>query len=98
MNEVMMLLSQLEENFEIIRAYILSIKKSKLDNLKEAWVDGNEVAKALNVSNRTLQTFRDNGTLPYSRVKGKFYYKVADIEALLESNYSPTKTVSNGTK
>ncbi len=98
MNEVMMLLRQLEENFEIIRAYILSIKKSKLDNLKESWVDGNEVAKALNVSNRTLQTFRDNGTLPYSRVKGKFYYKVADIEALLESNYSPTKTVSNGTK
>ena len=98
MNEVMMLLRQLVENFEIIKAYILSIKKSKLDNLKESWVDGNEVAKALNVSNRTLQTFRDNGTLPYSRVKGKFYYKVADIEALLESNYSPTKTVSNGTK
>jgi hypothetical protein len=98
MNEVMMLLRQLLENFEIIRAYILSIKKSKLDNLKESWVDGNEVAKALNVSNRTLQTFRDNGTLPYSRVKGKFYYKVADIEALLESNYSPSKTVSNGTK
>ena len=98
MNEVMMLLSQLVENFEVIRAYILSIKKSKLDNLKESWVDGNEVANALNVSNRTLQTFRDNGTLPYSRVKGKFYYKVADIEALLESNYSPSKTVSNGTK
>lgn len=98
MNEVMMLLRQLVENFEVIRAYILSIKKSKLDNLKEAWVDGNEVANALNVSNRTLQTFRDNGTLPYSRVKGKFYYKVADIEALLESNYSPSKTVSNGTK
>lgn len=98
MNEVMMLLRQLVENFEIIKAYILSIKKSKLDNLKESWVDGNEVANALNVSNRTLQTFRDNGTLPYSRVKGKFYYKVADIEALLESNYSPSKTVSNGTK
>lgn len=98
MNEVMMLLRQLVENFEVIRAYILSIKKSKLDNLKESWVDGNEVAKALNVSNRTLQTFRDNGTLPYSRVRGKFYYKVADIEALLESNYSPSKIVSNGTK
>lgn len=98
MNEVMMLLRQLLENFEVIRAYILSIKKSKLDNLKESWVDGNEVAKALNVSSRTLQTFRDNGTLPYSRVKGKVYYKVADIEALLESNYSPSKTVSNGTK
>lgn len=98
MNEVMMLLRQLVENFEVIRAYILSIKKSKLDNLKESWVDGNEVANALNVSNRTLQTFRDNGTLPYNRIKGKFYYKVADIEALLESNYSPSKTVSNGTK
>jgi len=98
MNEVMMLLRQLAENFAVIRAYILSIKKSKLDSLKESWVDGSEVAKALNVSNRTLQTFRDNGTLPYSRVRGKFYYKVADIEALLESNYSPSKNVSNGTK
>lgn len=98
MNEVTMLLRQLVENFEVIRAYILSLRKSKLDNLKESWVDGSEVAKALNVSNRTLQTFRDNGTLPYSRVRGKFYYRVADIEALLESNYSPSKTVSNGTK
>ena len=43
---------------------------------------------ALNISQRTLQTLRDNGTLPFSRISGKFYYKVSDLEALLESNYS----------
>ncbi len=98
MNEVLIMLQQLVQNFEVVSAYIFALKKSKLDHLKESWIDGNEVAKALKISSRTLQSFRDDGTLSYSRIRGKFYYKVSDIENLLESNYSPFKTDSNGTK
>lgn len=52
------------------------------------WLDNQDIMQILHISPRTLQTLRSNGTLPFSRIKGKFYYKVSDLKALLESNYS----------
>jgi len=98
MTEVINLLMQLTRDFEVIRAYVLALKKSKLDNFKETWIDGQDVMHTMHISKRTLQSLRDNGTLPYSRINGKFYYKVADIENLLESNYSQSKPTDHGNK
>ena len=98
MTEVINLLMQLTRDFEVIRAYVLALNKSKLDSFKETWIDGQDVMHTMHISKRTLQTLRDNGTLPYSRINGKFYYKVADIENLLESNYSQSKPTDNGNK
>ena len=98
MTEVLNLLMQLTQNFEVVRAYVFALKKSKLDNFKETWIDGQDVMHTMHISKRTLQTLRDNGTLPYSRINGKFYYKVADIENLLESNYSQSKPTDHGNK
>ena len=61
---------------------------SPLTDKLEGWLDNQDVLQILHISPRTLQTLRSNGTLPFSRIKGKFYYKVSDLEALLESNYS----------
>jgi len=98
MTEVLNLLMQLTRDFEVVRAYVFALKKSKLDNFKETWIDGQDVMHTMHISKRTLQTLRDNDTLPYSRINGKFYYKVADIENLLESNYSQSKPTDNGNK
>ncbi|WP_207493181.1 helix-turn-helix domain-containing protein [Aridibaculum aurantiacum] len=98
MNEVLNMLIQLSQDFAVIKAYILSLKKSKLDNFNETWIDGQVVMQTMHLSKRTLQTLRDNGTLPYSRINGKFYYKVADVEQLLEANYSNSKSAGHGTK
>ena len=37
----------------------------------------------LNISPRTLQTLRDNGTLAYSQINRKVYYKPEDVERIL---------------
>lgn len=47
------------------------------------WLDNEDVCRLLGVSKRTLQTYRDNGTLPYSQINHKMFYKASDIEALL---------------
>ena len=47
------------------------------------WLDNQEVCMILNISKRTLQTYRDNGTLPYSQINHKMYYKPEDIERIL---------------
>ena len=39
---------------------------------------------ALNISKRALQTYRDNGLIPYSNIGGKFFYKEVDIQQILE--------------
>ena len=98
MIEVMDLLLNLSRDFAIVKSYILSLKKTRLEVLTETWIDGLEVSQTLNISKRTLQSLRDNCTLNFSRINGKFYYKVSDIENLLESNYSQSKPSGHGTK
>lgn len=96
MIEVMEMLMNLSRDFELVKSYILSLKKNRMDEFRESWIDGQDVMQTLHISKRTLQTLRDEGTLHYSRINGKFYYKVSDIDALLEANYSLNKSSSHG--
>ncbi len=56
------------------------------------WIDGEDVLLKMHVTPRTLQRWRINGLLPYSRVSGKCYYKKSDIIALLNENYNREKS------
>jgi excisionase family DNA binding protein len=85
---------------EII-AFETSAYKSIMDTLEEIkknsikghsspgveWLDGKEVCKKLGVTTRTLQNYRDRGTIPYSQFGSKIYYKSSDINAHLEKYY-----------
>ena len=43
------------------------------------WIDNQEVCQQLNISPRTLQTLRDNGTLAYSQINRKVFYRPEDV-------------------
>ena len=88
MTEVIELILRLTDDIRLIKAYLQTIRKSKVELFRESWIDGQDVMQALHISKRTLQSLRDSRVLPYSRINGKFYYKVDDIEALLESKYN----------
>ncbi len=47
------------------------------------WLDNQDVCQMLNISPRTLQTLRNNGTLAYSQINHKVYYKPEDVERIL---------------
>ena len=49
-------------------------------------VDNATAAKMLKLSTRTLSTLRAKKVLKYSQVSRKIYYKVSDINELLERN------------
>jgi excisionase family DNA binding protein len=63
--------------------------KSNTNPLSDKWLDIQEVCLLLKISKRTLQSYRDNGTLPFSQVSGKIYFKASDIEKHLENHYKP---------
>ena len=53
-------------------------------NIEEKkWLDNQEVCLLLKVSPRTLQTLRDNGTLAYTQICHKTYYKPGDVESII---------------
>ena len=49
-------------------------------------MDSADVCRALGISKRTLQTWRNNGKIPYSMLGGKVYFKEADIAELLKTD------------
>lgn len=51
------------------------------------WIESEEAMKILGVSIGTLQTLRNNGTVPYARLGGKLKYKKSDLLNILEKDY-----------
>ena len=96
MNELIQIMLQVSQEVKNLKALIHTFKKTRIEQFNETWIDGQEVMQSLHISKRTLHTLRNNGTLPYSRLNGKFYYKVADIEQVLESNYLNSEIERHG--
>ena len=53
------------------------------DKVLKKWFDNQEVCQILNISKRSLQTYRDNGTLPYTQINHKMFYKPEDVEQVI---------------
>lgn len=49
------------------------------------WLKSFEVLKLLCISKGTLQTLRNNRTLPFTRIGGVIYYDIDDIKKLMIS-------------
>lgn len=57
----------------------------------EDWLPSHTVERKLGISTRTLQTLRDNGTIPFTRLGGKIYYKRSDIQRILDDAYTMSR-------
>ena len=53
---------------------------------KEKWLGNEDICKLLQISKRTLQSYKDNIILPYSQIGRKCYYRVSDIENLISQS------------
>jgi hypothetical protein len=78
---------QIKERFEDFSRQVKNLCGDSRD--KDKWLDNDEVCELLQISRRTLQSYRDNGILPYSQIGRKCYYKVADIENLINQSQTP---------
>jgi hypothetical protein len=80
---------------------------NRLDNLNKkieekqkspeaTFLDNQEFIQQMNISKRTAQTWRDQGVISFSQIGSKIYYRMSDIQKLLESNYKAS--LSNSLK
>ncbi len=53
----------------------------------EDWIDNYEIMTRYHVSQRTLQTLRSSGKLPYTIFANRCFYRKTDVQALFKSRY-----------
>ena len=79
-----------EEAFIIINQKLEAIDKTlkqKQNEVKSTWLDNQEFMQLLKISRRTAQSYRDNNMIAFSIIGNKIYYKLTDVEELLDRHY-----------
>ncbi len=69
--------------FESFAERVESLCRANGEKTMENWLDNQDVCRTFNLSLRTLQTYRDNGTLPFTRIGNKMYYKADDLKRII---------------
>ena|SRR5690554_5767809 len=54
---------------------------------QETFLDNQEFLLLMNISKRTAQTWRDEGVISFSQIGSKIYYRMSDVQKLLDNNY-----------
>ena len=54
----------------------------------QQWVDNQYACFRLSASKQTLQSLRDSGILPFTKIGAKIFYKPNDIEKLFLTGYT----------
>ena len=79
-------------DFDYIRDELTIIKQmiaernnsQKVEDFSNTWIESTDVRKLLGISQRTWQTYRDKGIIPFSQFGRKIYVRRSDIDAFLE--------------
>ncbi|WP_299523479.1 helix-turn-helix domain-containing protein [uncultured Lutibacter sp.] len=74
--------TKIENSIEELKKKIEGSQKSP----KITFLDNQEFIQLMNISKRTAQTWRDNSVIPFSQIGNKIYYKISNVEMLLEKN------------
>jgi len=56
---------------------------------KDPILDNAQVCQILGLSKRSLQGYRDSGIISYSQIGAKIYYRLSEINRLLDKHYKP---------
>lgn len=74
---------RLKQQVEDLSTQIEAVKKKFGSVEKEKWMDAQEVCLVLNISKRSLQSYREYGIIPCSFIGRKYVYKESDLARIL---------------
>ena len=80
-----------DEQFEQLTSDIRTIKdsvsKKSEEDFSASFIESKSIPKLLGISQKTWQTYRDKGTIPFIQFGSKIWVKRIDIESFLNSHY-----------
>ncbi len=90
----------IDRNYEKIQKQldelVKAINKPKVPEQIQI-IDNNNFIDLMGISQKTAQSWRDTGVVSFSQVGNKIYYKVSDVQELINLNYHKAK-VKGGKK
>ncbi len=81
--------------FESFAERVEALCRANGEKTMQDWLDNQDVCRTFNLSLRTLQTYRDNGTLPFTRIGNKMYYKPDDLKRIIPLVAERKKKLNN---
>ncbi|MDI6050645.1 helix-turn-helix domain-containing protein [Flavobacterium sp. XS2P24] len=82
-----------EKTFLEIKEQLKDLKailtKSQLLNPDDLFCDNEEFLKIMKISRRTSQFWRNTGIIGFIQIGNKIYFRLKDIQELLNKNYKP---------
>lgn len=78
----------LPELTELIQKFdeMMTFLKSDYKYVDNELLSTKDVLKILKICNKTLQTYRNENRITFSKIGGKIYYRQSDIDKFIESN------------
>jgi hypothetical protein len=74
---------ELMAKINTITQFVKACQERENGETTDGWVDSYEVCTFLKISVRTLQRLRTKGEINYSRISGKNFYRISEIQRLL---------------
>lgn len=92
-NQIMAVLPQTE--LSLIKTELQFIKEKLSEKAEESFsnqfIDSKQVPKLLKISQRTWQSYRDKGEIPFIQFGQKVWVKRKDLEAFMDKYYITRK-------
>jgi len=88
--EVITIESQVYKEFaskiNLIVKFITNLQGKADEQSDDGWVDSYEVCTFLKISCKTLQRLRAANAITFSKIRGKNYYRISELERLMKNN------------
>ena len=76
----------LSAKINTIAKFVSVIQAKAEEEPADGWVDSYDVCTFLKVSARTLQRLRASNSVTYSRIGGKVFYRISEIQRLMKEH------------
>jgi hypothetical protein len=80
------LFNDLMAKINTIAKFVAAVQSKAEEQPEDGWVDSYEVCTFLKISSKTLQRLRAASAITYSRIRGKNFYRISEIQRLLQNN------------
>ena len=81
-NSFIQLFIEMEE--QLLEKIDQHLEKYKSKEVEKKWIKSSQVSEMLSCSAATLFRLRTDGILPCSLIQGTYYYKLSDIDEMME--------------
>jgi excisionase family DNA binding protein len=87
MHEIICAINRLKERIMDLASQVEFLAKSPSQQLTRKYLDTESACKILHVSDRTLLKMRNEGAIPFSRIRRRILYEANDIHNFIESRF-----------